>query len=181
VETTSVNCNNCGAPLKVGPGISVVTCKHCASRLAVKRTESVAYTEMMEKIDRMTGKVAEQIDELARQNELAKIDREWEQERQAYMVTDKQGGRHIPTVGGGWAAVCLMATLGLVWLVSMRRFMQPPPQFTIFVIVFAVAAVVGGLWRMNKAQEYQAAKARYEKRRTAVILGWPDESDSGRK
>ena len=49
MELISVSCNHCGAPLEVPPGANYVTCAHCGSRLAVKRTGSAVYTELLER------------------------------------------------------------------------------------------------------------------------------------
>ena len=48
--------------------------------------------------------LAAQLAETRYNNELGRIDREWQIEQEKYMVADKHGRRHIPTVGTGRAA-----------------------------------------------------------------------------
>ncbi len=177
MQTTPVNCNNCGAPLEVSPGTNFVTCGHCGSRLAVRRAGAAAYTELLEKLDKTTEAMAEQLGVIARQNEVARIDREWEEERQAYLVTDRMGGRHVPTAAGAWVAACALGGLGLFWLLTMRRYVQTPPQFMLTAVVMIVVGAASGYWQWSKAEEYRAARARYEKRRAAALLGWRDPVD----
>jgi hypothetical protein len=45
--------------------------------------------------------LSEQLAEVKHQNELARIDREWEIEQAQYLIVDRYGGRHIPTAGMG--------------------------------------------------------------------------------
>src|SRR5687768_12151 len=51
--------------------------------------------------DAVVEKLGEQLAETRYQNELARIDREWQIEREKYMLTGKYGRRYIPTVGMG--------------------------------------------------------------------------------
>ena len=73
MQTESLNCNNCGAPIEVPGGANFVTCVHCNTQLAIKRTESVAYTETLQRIDRHTEQLADQVAVLTYQNELARL------------------------------------------------------------------------------------------------------------
>ena len=45
--------------------------------------------------------LSDQLAEVRYQNELTRIDREWEIARQQYLVADRYGHRHVPTVGMG--------------------------------------------------------------------------------
>src|ERR671923_326531 len=45
------------------------------------------------------GVMREQLDELRLQNEVARLDREWELERERYMVAGRYGYRYVPTRG----------------------------------------------------------------------------------
>jgi hypothetical protein len=76
METLSVRCNHCGAPLQVSDATRFVTCQFCQSSLEVKRTESSIFTEEVAKIAENTGKMAESLEVIALQNELERLDRE---------------------------------------------------------------------------------------------------------
>jgi hypothetical protein len=175
VEITSVNCNNCGAPLEVGPKTNFVTCKHCGSHLAVKRTASTAYTELLEGLDRKTDAIAEKVDLVIRQNELERIDREWEAERRKYFWTDKHGQSHPPTVAGGIIMAVAGTLFGLFWVGSLLAVRSkspegfgPPAGLAVIGVAVIIAAVVFGALGVTKAQAYEAAKRQYEQRRAAA-------------
>lgn len=89
MELESIACNNCGAPLEVPPGANFVSCNHCGSNLAVRRSTSVSYTENVDQIDQRTESMARQLAELRYHQELENLDRQWERERERYLVTNK--------------------------------------------------------------------------------------------
>ena len=76
METLSVRCNHCGAPLQVSATTRFVTCQFCQSSLEVKRTDTSIFTEEVAKIAQNTGKMAESLEIIALQNEIEKLDRE---------------------------------------------------------------------------------------------------------
>src|SRR5687768_11739867 len=49
-----------------------------------------------------------QLAEVRYQNELARLDREWEIDREQYMITTKYGRRHVPTPGGSIAGAVII-------------------------------------------------------------------------
>src|SRR5438045_1138192 len=100
MTTLSVNCNSCGAPLTIGPSTNFVTCNLCGSKLVVRRTGSATFTETA------TGPaaspaagpaLAQRVEHLAHEAELARIDREWQIEREQYLMTGRYGNRYVPT------------------------------------------------------------------------------------
>jgi DNA-directed RNA polymerase subunit RPC12/RpoP len=168
MQVESVSCNNCGAPLEVGPGTNYVTCGHCGSRLAVKRTGSSLYTELLEKIDQKTDAMARQVAELRHHAELERIDREWEQERQGFLTSDKHGNKHEPAtpefaVLGGVVVI----GFGLFFAVLTASIVQGGlfPLFGLLVIGYGVYLLVTGPAR---AREFQRAREAYHRRRAAV-------------
>lgn len=167
MRVESVSCNNCGAPLEVEAGTTSVTCGHCGSRLAVKRTGSSLYTELLEKIDQKTDAMARQLAELRHHAELERIDREWEQERQGFLTTDKRGNTHEPTTAGAILMGVILIGFGLFFAVTSGGIGAP----FIFPLVglgfagFGVFMLVAG---PAKAREYQRAQEAYRRRRAAV-------------
>ncbi len=73
----SLNCNNSGTPLEVPAGANYITCTHCGTHLAVRRSESVLYTEKIDQIDQRTQEIAEQVSRLTAQQRLDELDRQW--------------------------------------------------------------------------------------------------------
>lgn len=167
MEVTSVNCNNCGAPLEVGAGANFATCRHCGSHLAIRRTASAAYTELLGELDRKTDAIASKVEVLLRQNELEQIDREWEEERKRYLSKDKHGEYHEPTAAGAAFMAVVVGVIGLIIAASTARETSGGGAVCTGVVAVAVAAMVG-LHGMQKAREYEGAKARHHQRRAAA-------------
>jgi LSD1 subclass zinc finger protein len=161
----TIACNQCGAPLSVPEGAKFITCNHCHANLAVRRNESVRYTEMVEKIAEHTANLAEQVAHLRYQNELERIDREWQQERDSFMITDKDGARHEPSEGAASIVFVLVIAFGIFWTIVAGA-MFPP--FALFGILFVGAAIYQMVSMRKKAQEYQQAQQAYKLRRNRL-------------
>lgn len=179
MELLSVSCNHCGAPLEVPLGANYVTCAHCGSRLAVKRTGSAVYTELLEKLDQKTDVMTRQLAEIAYRSELERLDREWEATRQSFLTTDKHGRTHEPhelgaRIGGGIAVV-----FGLFWTLLASGMVAGAPGDGPFGLVacfpiFGLLIVGFGVWMFVKgpaqARRFEAAKRSYQQRRAAVTV-----------
>ena len=74
--------------------------------------------------------VQDQLEDIARHQHAQELDRQWERERQQYMVSGTQGGqwvdgkhvggypvRYVPTKGSSLAAGVLAAVFGVVWMI----------------------------------------------------------------
>ena len=87
-EITSVACNHCGAPLEISPTTNFVTCSYCGYKLQVHRSASSVYTEVLQSIDQRTARIEEDLDQIKRQNEIERLDREWSMRRGEMLVQD---------------------------------------------------------------------------------------------
>lgn len=122
--------------------------------------------------------LAEQMAEVRHQNELARIDREWEMERQQYLITDRYGARQVPTPGMGIGIAIVGGVFGLLWTVMAFAITGGAPDFGPFGVahvvfpllgvVFIGAAVGFGVYCYSRAQKYQRAFAAYQARRRGV-------------
>jgi hypothetical protein len=122
--------------------------------------------------------VAEQLAEVRYQNELARIDREWEIEREKYMVAGKYGRRYIPTKGMSLFMAVAGAVGGLIWTIFATSITGSAPDegpfalarllFPAFGVLFICAAVGLGIYRYSKAVAYEQAQDAYRARRAAV-------------
>lgn len=160
----SLSCNSCGAPLQVPQSANFVTCHHCQTQLAIRRTPSASYTEQLEGLSRKTDELSAQIRHLAWQNELATIDREWEQEQQRHMINGKHGKR-LPNPGVATITGGALAVLG--GLLFLGGLVNGAPQLLIG-IVMAVVGVGAAFYEHNKSRDYRAARARHLRRRASV-------------
>lgn len=96
VELISLNCNHCGAPLEAAADTRFLTCGHCGSRLAVHHTASTHFTEVLQKLGAKTETVAHDVEILKLENELLRLQQQWETERETFMVTARDGSRRLP-------------------------------------------------------------------------------------
>jgi hypothetical protein len=166
VDTVAVNCNSCGAPLEVGPGTNFVTCRHCGSRLALKRTATSSYTEVLENIDRKTDVIAARLEQLAKRDEIEQLDREWEHTRAKYLVTSEDGQRE-PNATAGLTGAVMATVFGVIWT-GFALSMDAPLVFPLFGLVFIGVGIVSGLSEGEKAARYRDAKVHYRRRRAAL-------------
>lgn len=156
----SLACDNCGAPLEVPEQANYVRCNHCDSQLAVHRGASVSYTELVDKIVQRADRLTDEVARLGYENELARIDRDWDRERESLMFTDKNGRRHEPSMAGAMIGAVIAGVIGIVATASAG------PFGLIFLLIAVIAGVVGWV----KASDFEAAKRRYRHRRAAVSM-----------
>src|SRR5262249_12264234 len=60
----------------------------------------------------------EHLEEIKLQNEVARLDREWELERERYMIAGQDGHRVIPNRGMSVIGGIIIAVFGLFWTVG---------------------------------------------------------------
>ena len=169
MQVEAINCNKCGAPLEVSATTNFVTCGHCGSRLAVKRTGSSAFTELLEQLDQKTDAMARQLAELSYRSERERIDREWEQERAGFLTTDKHGKTHEPNAAGAVVMGLILIGFGLFFAVSSGS-MGAPSIFQIAGLGLAGFGVFTMIYGPKRAQEFERAKEAYRRRRAAVTV-----------
>lgn len=168
MDVISVTCNHCGAPLEVAESVRFVTCRYCKSSLEIKRTASAVYTEVLERIDERTEKMAEDLAAIRRQNELEALDREWAMRRETLLVRSKNGSISEPSAGVGVVASIGAAIFGVIWTV-MAASMGAPVFFPLFGVVFIGAAIFGGVRAVTHAGAYKREQELYEQRRAALM------------
>jgi hypothetical protein len=87
MQIENIACNSCGAPLEVSATTQFATCRHCGAKLSIQRTDTAVFTEILEKLTTKTDQLSEQVNNLSGLTEIAALDREWELEREKYLVT----------------------------------------------------------------------------------------------
>jgi hypothetical protein len=156
----SLACNNCGAPLQVPPSANFATCNHCGAQLAIHRESSVSYTEKIGQIDERTERIARQLAELRYHQALENIDRDWDRQREKYLVSNKNGARREPSVVGGVLTGVVAAIIGLF-------FLQHLGPWAVLIIVAGIAAAI---YSVVKAADYQRAERTYRMRRNRISI-----------
>jgi hypothetical protein len=162
METLSVRCNHCGAPLQVAGNTRFVTCQFCQSSLEVKRTDSSVFTEEVAKIAENTGRMAESLEVITIQNEIEKLDRETGH-HQVTAPTQKAGlvgGLMGTTFGIFFAVVCFVMAAAFS-NAGAGAFTIVPAGMGCIGLVMAVISLVGGV-------NHEATRSKYQHQREAL-------------
>ena len=122
--------------------------------------------------------LSEQLAEVRYQNELARVDREWEIERQRFYITGRYGARYLPTTGMGIGIATVGGIFGLFWTIMAVSITGSGPDpgafgvakvvFPLFGVLFIVGAIAYGIYCYSRAQEYKKALAEYQSRCQAI-------------
>ena len=133
--------------------------------------------------DQAGAALAGHLSEVREQNELARIDREWEMERERYMVHGRYGRRDIPTPVGSIVMALVVGGFGVFWTVMAFSMSSGFPDegpmplfktcFPLFGVLFTVGGVVQAVRAYNKANQYRQAEAAYRARRARAAGGRP--------
>jgi hypothetical protein len=111
--------------------------------------------------------------------QVAQLDREWELERQQYMVVGRYGSQSLPTEGGSVVAGMIVAAFGLLWTLfaagiasafaAVAPFGNIVMLFPLFGVLFIVLGVGSAVTSYNKASAYRRAEQLYKQRREALL------------
>ncbi len=125
--------------------------------------------------------LSDQLAEVRYQNDLAQIDREWQIERQKYLLSDRYGRWQVPTAGMGIGIAIGGGLFGAFWTVMAIAITGSAPDFApfavakivfpLFGLLFIGAAIGFGIYCYRRAQQYESAFAAYQARRRAVRPG----------
>jgi len=183
MKLIALGCRNCGGPLEVPEDAKYVTCTHCRSRLVIKHSGSAAHTEKIDAIDRRTGRIEEQVDNLHRRKALAELDRHWNIKRETYY----HGNRRPPSRIHSLACVWIVVLCGILWsgliagaTIGFWRELQGLGA-GILVLLWAVGTsiAVSGLRRCitlhRAAVTYETAEDQYRQRRSELAGELKDE------
>lgn len=113
------------------------------------------------------------LEDIKAQNELFQLDREWELERENYMIPGKYGHKHIPGKISSVLVGLFIVCVGIVWTVmatfitgfavdNVSRFF---PLFGVFVVLFGIGM---SIYAFSKAVQYGEAQLRYQRRRSEM-------------
>lgn len=114
MEIESITCNQCGGPLKVPDSAQYVTCNHCDTQLAIRRTESITFTEQFQEISERTGSLEGELRRLTIENQLIAHDKWWEKAREKYMVSTSHHGLQPPMKGREGFGVMIVVSGGII-------------------------------------------------------------------
>lgn len=167
MNVLSLTCNHCGAPLQVPEETRFLTCQFCSSQLEVQHAGNAVYTQVLQAIDQRTAAMAKDIDEIKRHNELEQLDRDWERERENYLVRGKDGHTSIPTTAGSLVGMTIGVIFSIFWI-GLTASAGAPGFLQFFGVAALVLVVFGSLNNCRKALKYRSREADYEQRRQAL-------------
>ncbi len=173
METLSVRCNHCGAPLQIGKGTRFVTCQFCQRHLEVKRTDSSVFTEEVAKIAENTGRMAESLEVIELQNEIERLDREWAQKEVGYIVHGKNGPVRPSSSMFGMAFAIFFACVCFGMAIFMSNIAGSiHGGFSVMGLVPAgmgVFALISAVKNMNQGAELEKAESIHQARRAELV------------
>ncbi|OYV04314.1 MAG: hypothetical protein CFE26_17565 [Verrucomicrobiales bacterium VVV1] len=168
MQITKVCCQGCGANLEVDESIRFVTCNYCHARLEVVHDTSTTHTKLLEALDQRTESMAQDIKVLKLENELERLDREWESVRQSMMIRGKNGSVSEPSATSATFGGIIAIVGGLFWMIFTGSMGAPGP-FPLFGLVFIGAGIFGMVSGNGKASEFEGLRSRYQMRRGQLI------------
>jgi hypothetical protein len=122
------------------------------------------------------------LEEIKAQNAVAQLDRQWELERDRYMVAGQYGVRHLPSKGLSLLGGIVITGFGIVWIAVASNvaggFGGGASFFPLFGLLFIAVGVGMSIYSFTKASQYEEAHARYRRRR-AELLGDNPEAEPG--
>jgi hypothetical protein len=169
MELTAVRCNHCGAPLQVGADTRFVTCKFCNTELAVKRTDNAAFTEAVAELAAKTDAMAGNLKVIELQNELERLDREWDLSREKFYVTTKAGGPQRPSPAAAIVSGVIGGIILLVWIGGALR-LGAPSVFPLFGGLAMVALLVNVIRVVRRAGGLTQAEQDHQARRAELMV-----------
>jgi len=124
-------------------------------------------------IDRMNDR----LEELSVQNELLRLEQDWQAEQEQYLVRGRYGYRARPSAGTAIFVGVFAVIAGLIWMgftMSMMRMGPAGPGgpgvfFPLFGLVFIAFGVGSAVWQYNRAMAFQRAEEAYQRRRRALL------------
>ena len=178
-QVEKLSCDSCGAPLEVPRSANFVTCQYCNNQLKIHRSPDVAYTETLQELTEHTAGINQRLDKLNLHQEIANLDREWESQRQTFMVRGKDGREVTPNGFGAVFSGIAITVFGIFWTIMAFSITSSAPDFPpfsivkylfpMFGVVFVVAGIVGSAHAYTKSTALAQAERQYRQRRSQLL------------
>ena len=168
MNARKVCCQGCGADLDIAEDLRFVTCNFCGSKLEIVHDKTTTHSRLLEKIGRQTNEMAGDLKVIKLQNELERLDREWERFRGKTLVSDKNGNISEPSAGGtAFGGIFgIVGAIAFIFITSQGGAPAFVPLFGIVIIAFALFNMSRGL---GKAHEFSATRSKYEAKRREIL------------
>jgi len=185
MKLLSLTCQHCSAPLEVPAKITQLTCQFCGTRLQVQRTGSAAYTEALDEVSQQVQRVADSTEQIRIEQELARLDRDWQLGRERFMVRGKDGELNVPVKAGVLTGGVIVIVFGIFWTVMASGIAAAagfgigaagggplrllPGFFPCFGVLFVIFGIVNVVTGYRKAVEFEQSQQQYHKERCRLL------------
>ena len=167
MKITKVCCQGCGADLQVDETIRFATCNYCHARLEIVHDPRVTHTRLLEEIALNTGRSADRLHVLELQNDLERLEREWENEQARHLIFTGEGRRKaLPTEFDNYALGAIMGAVGIVALPLSFFIGEWAPMWAMVLIASSLCLLY---YSQKRATAYKKAEAAYKGRRYSVM------------
>ncbi len=166
MQTETVTCGGCGAPLSIPDNVEYVACRFCQAQLHVQRNQSVVFTEVLQSLQKQTERLADNTDVLRLQNEIAMLDREWDQKSSELMIRGKHGRVSVPDKTSAVVGGIFLTLFGLFWTVMAGAMFPPMALFGILFIIFGVISCVKV---HTNAERFETLQATHQHQRNELL------------
>jgi hypothetical protein len=177
MKVTKVCCQGCGADLDIDETIRFVTCNYCHARLEIVHDSTITHTRQLDKIEKTTDQLVNKVRVLELQNDLERLDREWDSRRDSLLVRNKHGVASEPSSAGSVFGGAIAVVFGIFWI-SMASSQGAPGFFLLFGLVFIGFAIVNMVSGTAKAGAFRNQRSDYEYQRRKLIDRIDRERDS---
>ena len=108
--------------------------------------------------------------------QLDRLDRQWERQRQSLLMTSRRGHPYVPTVGSAVMMIVVGVVVGVLGGVLFatigfdlgRKLPGMLLCFPLFPLLFMLLTLIAGLSLLSKARLYRREATAYEQRRAAL-------------
>ncbi|MEA2572895.1 MAG: hypothetical protein QOH93_193 [Chloroflexia bacterium] len=174
MELEALSCNNCGAPLEVPTSADFVTCVYCKSRLAIRRTETAHYTELLGQLEAYRDHLADRVEYLRLRDELEGLEAQWQRERRRYFTRRLNGSMQAPTRSyliSSFVVAVAACALTAWWFYATANAGSGASFFGWVGAVLSLIAVVNAVRVTNKVNDYNSARQEYQQQRNEILNG----------
>ena len=185
MKLLTLACQHCGAPLEVPAKVKHLTCQFCGTRLQVQKAGSAAYTETLGEVAENVAKVAATTEQLRIEQEIARLDREWQLGRERFMVRGKDGQLSVPGKTGVLVVGALVVVFGIFWTIMASGIAAGvgfgvhsagggplglvAGIFPCFGVFFVIAGIVAVVTAYRKAVDFEQHQQQYHAERSRLL------------
>ena len=149
-----------------------VTCVYCGSALAVRRTASAHYTELLERLEQHVEYLAGRTEYLRLRDEVEAVDAEWQRERKRYLTRRLSGSLQAPTrtyLISSIAVAVAACAFTAWWFFATANAGSGASFFGWVGAVLSLAALVNAARVNNRVNNYNLAKQEYKQQRDELL------------